>query len=411
MRKSLLVGSALSAPFIMSGAYATANTLTRLIPDLYAALDVVSRELIGFIPGVSRDASAERAAVGQSVVWHIAPEMDAYDVTPAMNVPEPPDVAIGNSTMTITKSRAVPFGWTGEEQRGLNANGPGWLSVQGDMFAQALRTLANEIESDLAVEAASHASRAYGEAGTTPFGGEKLTDTAQLKKILDDNGAPQTGRSLVGNTSMGANLRTMYNLTRANEAGTRMVLTDGELINLHGFSIKESAGVRSFVAGTGAGATTDAAGYAVGATEIALAVAGTGTIKAGDTISFAGDTNKYQVVTGDASVADGGTITIAKPGLRVAIPAAATAVTVESAPGGVAHNVAFSPDAIRMAARAPALPNEGDLALDRTVLVDPRSGLAFEISLWPGYRKVRAEVAIAWGVKAVKEQHIALLLG
>lgn len=412
MRKSaLLLGSSalLATPAIITLS-AHANTLTRLIPDIYAALDVVSRELVGFIPSVERNVSVERAAMGESVVWHVAPPLVAQDIAPSMQVPEPPDVAVGNNVMTLTKARAVPVGWAGEEQRGLN-NGPGYLSVQGSLFAQSFRTLANEIEKDLANEAADNGSRAWGTAGTTPFAGDKLTDTAQTRKILDDNGAPMTGRAMVIDTSAGANLRSMYNLTRANEAGTRMVLTDGELINLHGFSIKESAQVQRFTPGTGAAATTNATGYAIGATVINLAAAGTGTVKVGDIVTFAGDTNKYQVVTGDTDVSNGGAITLAAPGLLVAIPAAATAITVATAAGGIVKNAAFSPDALRLAVRPPAMPQEGDLRLDSMLVTDERSGMTFEVSIWPGHRKIRIEVAAVWGVKAVKREHIAILLG
>lgn len=391
-------------------AYAYANTLTGLLPSLYAGLDVVSRELVGIIPGVQRSATAERVAVGQSTVYHVAPAANVSDVVPAMAVPEPTDQTIGTGTMAITKSRAANFGFTGEEQRGLNT-GPGYQDVQADMFAQGLRALVNEMESDGAIAAAAGASRAYGTAGTTPFaptGTAPLLDSAMVRKILDDNGAPQTGRSLVVDTAAGANLRAVPNLVRVNESGTTMTLRDGELLDLHGFSVRESAGIPFHTKGTGASATTNNAGYAVGATTLTLASAGTGTIVAGDVITLAGDTNPYVVVTGDADVSGGGTITIAKPGLRVAIPAATTAITVVASHR---KNVAFSQDALVLAARAPALPQEGDLALDRLLLTDPRSGLVFEVSIYPGYRKIRAEVAMAWGWKAVKSEHIALLLG
>ena len=48
-----------------------ANTLTDLAPDLYAALDVVSRELVGMIPSVTVDARVNQAAVGQIVRSHV----------------------------------------------------------------------------------------------------------------------------------------------------------------------------------------------------------------------------------------------------------------------------------------------------------------------------------------------------
>lgn len=404
-KRAAFLLSPLAAPAIVHMA-AYANTLTRLIPDLYAGLDVVSRELVGFIPSVTRNVNAERAAVGQSVVYHISPQMTTGNINPAMTVPEPTDRTIGNDTIVITKSKFSEFGWIGEEQRGLNT-GPGTLNVQADLFAQALRALTNEIEVDLWLEAVLGSSRAFGTAGTTPFA-TTVGETAQTKKLLDDNGAPLTDRSLILDTTAGAALRTLQNLTRVSEAGTAMTLRDGELLNLNGQSIKESAAVTTRAVGTGAGMTTNAAGYAIGATVITLAVAGTGSILAGDIVTFAGDVNKYVVASGDTDVSNGGTITLQAPGLRQAIPTSATAITRLAIS---TRNIAFSRNALHLVARAPALPQEGDLALDRMNITDPRSGMVYEISLYPGYRKIRAEVALAWGVKAVKKEHIVALLG
>jgi hypothetical protein len=405
-KRSLLAAPAY-IPFMVK-----ANTLTRLIPDLYAALDVVSRELVGMIPSVTRNVSAERAALGEAVVWPKSPSASLFQVTPSMTIPEPADRTYGNDTITITRSEGCEFGWTGEEQKGLN-NGAGFNVIAADDFMQALRTLTNAIERDLMIEASNNASAATGTAGTTPFA-TNLADSAQVRKLLDDNGAPLSDRSLVIDTAAGANLRTLGNLSKVNEAGTAMTLRDGELLNLHGFSIKESgqadAAIR-MTSGTAAGATTNTAGYAKGATTITLASAGTGTILAGDYIRFAGDSRAYRVVTGDADVSNGGTVVLAAPGLMHPIGTAATAITVVSATGGYSRNVAFARHAMQLVARAPALPEGGDAAEDRYMLVDPRSGMAFEVAVYKGYRKARFEVTCAWGVKAAKSEHIALLLG
>jgi len=384
-----------------------ANTLTSLIPSMYAALDVVSRELVGAIPCATLDATVTRAAVGQTVLSFRSPAATATDITPGVTPPNDGDQTIGNTSITITKARRVPFRWNGEEELGLNNNGAGASAIRGDQIAQAIRTLVNEMELDVVNAARIASSRAYGTAGTTPFATD-LSDPAQIRKILDDNGAPGD-RCMVIDTTAGAKMRTLAQLTKANEAGTTMTLRDGELLNLHGFSVHESAGIGTVTAGTITGAVT-AGAAAIGATSITLTTgaAMAVSLSAGDVVTFAGDTNKYVVATAvTIGASTTGTLTLAEPGLRKAL-AGSTAIT---AVGNYTGNIAFARSSLILATRAPALPMGGDLAVDRTIVTDPRSGISFEVAMYPQYRQMQYELSACWGVKGIKAAHSAILLG
>lgn len=384
------------------------NILTDLIPDLYDNLDVVSRELVGFIPSVARNSKAERAAKDEAIIVPVSNISTGVDVTPSMTPPDGSDMVMDNEVIKITKLRAHQFYLTGEEYKGLN-NGVGANTILGQNFQQALRALTNEMESDIALAIAESGSRAYGTAGTTPFGSD-LSDGAKVRKILDDNGAPMDGRSMVFDTNVGVNLRSLSQLTNVNEAGDKMTLRQGELGNLFGFGVKESAQVATPAIGTATGMVINDDAYAVGATTLTLkTVTGAGTVKAGDIITIAGDVNKYIAAEDVATSGAGTEVKIAKPGLRVAIGATSNkAVTI----GAIAtKNAAFTSNAIQLVTRAPALPFETDLAVDNEMMVDPRSGMAFEVRVYKGYKRVMMEVSAAWGVKVIKPEHVVALLG
>jgi P22 coat protein - gene protein 5 len=386
-------------------------TLTSLIPTIYNAMDVVSRELVGFIPAVSRDSGAERAAKDQTIMSPVVGAMSAEDLTPAAYAADTPNQTIGNVSMTISKARSVPFGVTGEENRGLNIAGT-MATINRDRIAQALRTLTNEVETDLAA-LHIYASRAYGTYNTTPFGtAADLSDFAQARKILDDNGAPQSDLHMVLGSTAIANIRGKQSgLFKVNEAGTGALLRTGSVSAdpVDGFMLHNSAQVKTSVtAGTASGATTNSAGYAVGSTSFTLASAGTGTLIAGDLITFAGDTNVYTVVTGDTDVSNGGTLVIAEPGIRVAMSAATKAITVIAA---TTRNMFFHRSAIQLITRAPAMPDGGDDADDNMVITDPVSGIAYEFTVYKQKRQVRYEVNLAWGVKMIAPRHCGILIG
>ncbi len=379
-----------------------ANTLTNLAPDLYEALDTISREQVGLIPAVMRDHSIERAALNQTVRSFVAPASTASNVTPGLYAPDDGNQTIGNKSITISKSRYVPIRWNGEEQLAINS-GPGYAQIRQNQILQAMRTLVNEVEADLA-GLHIYASRAYGTYNALPFA-STLGDPAQVRKILADNGAPLNDLQMVIDSSSGAAMRTLAQLTKANEAGSIGTLRQGVLLDIHGFAIRESAQINQAVTvGTGTSYVSNLiAGYAVGTTVIAVDV-GSGTILAGDIVTFAGDTNKYIVSVGNTVP---GNITLQAPGLKQTL-ADDVAMTITAATN---RNMAFDRNALILVTRSPALPGEGDMAEDSMFIQDPTSGLGFEVRMYKQYRQVKYELALAWGVGVVKNEHLALLIG
>lgn len=386
-----------------------ANVLTDLIPDLYEALDVVSREMVGMIPAVRRDAQIARAALNENVIIPVTPEASSADNTPAVTAPNTGDQTIGNVQVTISKSKHVPVRWNGEETKGLQNSGL-FSSIQSQRFYQGMRTLVNEIEVDLWTEGYTNASRGYGSAGTTPFAtAADFSDFAGVRRILEENGAPTSDLQLVLGHAAIANLRGKQSvLFKANEAGSSDMLRNGMTDRIQGMAIRHSDAVSVHTKGAGTGYDFAAAGEAVGQTTLSVeggTVNSTG-IKAGDIITHAGDsTNKYVVTTG--TTATSGDIVIGAPGLLVA-GVDANEITVGNS---YTPNLAFDRNAIVLATRMPAMPEGGDAAEDVVQVVDDKSGLAFEIALYKQFMQNVYHVRAAWGVGAVKQAHIGILIG
>ena len=383
-----------------------ANVLTNLAADMYKAADIVGRELVGIIPSVTINTNASvRAAKGDTIRSHVTrPVTVSTTYAPSMTIPEGTDQTVDNKTMTVDTYANIQIPWTGEDIKHVN-NGSGFETIYGDQIKQAMRAITNKIEYDLWAHMRANASRAYGTAGTTPFA-SNFNEVAEVRQILVDNGMPLNDRmtTLVINSAAGTKLRNLAQLQKVNESGGSDLLRQGTLLDLQGLMMKESAAPVSITKGSGASYTTSTAGFAVGATSIAL-ITGSGTILAGDVITIAGDSNKY-VVTG--GIAAPGTITIAAPGLRQAVPASATNVTVGNS---ATANLAFHKQSTELVVRPIALPAGGDAATDMMSIQDPYSGLIYDISVYKGYKKTMIEVGTLYGYKVWNDDFICQLLG
>jgi hypothetical protein len=381
-----------------------ANNFDELIPEMYAALKDLGREIVGFIPCVNKNTGLEGAAVGQTISIPVTSVGEPEDIEESMDLGDKVQGRASTINMTINKSRTVRFSYGGEETKGLQ-NGGNFSLVFKNQMLESMRKLVKEIEQDCAEAAIVGSSRAYGTAGNAPFGtAGDLSDFAQMARILDENGAPVSDRALVLSSTAFANLRGKQTiLLKTNEAGSDEFLRTGYSAPVEGFSLFNSNGLKLHEKGAGTGYVTNSAeGYKIGDKAIAVDT-GSGIVKAGDVVTFAGDNEKYVIGKGiDAP----GTLEINDPGLMKSL-ADGVAMTSE---GNYTPCIALHRNAIALITRPPAAPLN-DAAEDVTYVTDPNSGLTFEVRLYKGRRCVTYEVGIAWGVKCVNPHLVATLMG
>lgn len=357
----------------------------------------------GFLKAVNTNTGAEVAAKGDVIKVPIGKAGTMIDTPVGFNFPNAANSDVDSINMELQYSKTVPIDWNGEDQKSM-LNSGAWGTVLAQQFADAFGQIRDAIEKSVADEAVKAASRAYGTAGTAPFAdGTKMGDLANMKGILDLNKAPASGRSIVLSPAAETSLLTnQTNLIKVNEAGSEAMLRQGIIMPVYGFNVRSSAQLDVHTKGTGTSYVTNlSSSLAKGAQEIAIDT-GSGTILAGDVVTFTGDSNKYVVA------ADGTTtkVTIGEPGLRQSL-ADGVAMTIGN---DYTPSIALHKSAIALAIRPPKAPNEGDM-LTRELVTDPYSGITFEVALVKGQRVVQFQVSAVWGVKAVNPAWIATLLG
>lgn len=375
-----------------------ANTLTNVLPVLTTAAQVVSREAVGFLRAIDLRGSAEPVALNQTLNIPRNPTMASTTYAPSLS-PSLTDRTITGLQLTLSTAKECAWHITAEQARGMDTGNSNAMADFSRQSQQAMRTLANEVEAYIAGLARNGASRAVGTAGTTPFA-SNLTAASTVAQVLNENGAPMQGRSLVCSTGAYANLQAQFaNVTTTRDNAS---FEAGEIPGISGLIPRLSVQPTAVTKGTGTSYVTSGS-TAVGVTDIAL-VTGSGTVLAGDVVTFAADTtNKYVVNTG---VSAPGTITIGRPGARVVI-ATSNAMTVGNT---YTANTALTRDSILCVVRPPAQP-VGSPYIMNDVVVDAVSGIPFGVTSIIGDGVVYYSVRIVYGGIVVEPAHIATLMG
>jgi hypothetical protein len=377
------------------------NTLTALARESFLALQDARRQNHGMIQACSTDFDVSAVPLNEYIDMPYTTAGSNADATPAAAPSQGDNDTTGVRKLQLTKRRKNSFYVTGDDTKTIDRIGFGaWYQ---NKLKKAMIKILDEIENDLTglyVEA----SYGHGTPGTTPFG-SNFNETAVLRRFAEEAGTVDD-LQLVINPIAAQNLRSLTQLTKANEAGTDATLRNAELLDLNGFKIRLSSQIRTHTIGTGSAYITNG-GEAVGATSLTID-GGSGTFVQGDLLTVTGDSLAKYIASGDVSggelAINGGLKKIVADGIGVAIGAS------------YAANMAFARRSIGLAIRPTATPPGGDAASEAMIVSDlpvaqGGTGLSFLVLRYGQYLQASYEVHATWGVKCFEPEALFNLAG
>lgn len=375
-----------------------ANTLTNVIPQLLAQGLLALRQQAIMPRLVNRGYEIMAGEKGSTIDIPIPSAIVVGDVSPGPVPPSTPDVSPTKASIPLNKWKEASFYLTDKDMMEAMT---GTIPMQA---SEAIKAIANQIDADI-FALYTQVYGFAGTAGTPPFAND-VNAYLEARKVLAQQLAPMDPRFVVLDPQAEANALGLRAFQDASFRGDTAGIINGQIGAKLGALWVMDQNIVTHTAGTNAGATTNAAGYAIGLKTVTLASAGTGTIVVGDIITFAGDLQTYTVTAGDADVSNGGTVSF-EPGLKKAIPAGATLITTKAS-----HvvNLVFHRDAFALAMR----PFEGSDPLGVGTFqaaVDPISGLVLRLEVQREFRRTRFSYDVLYGVGIPRPELATRLAG
>jgi len=391
------------------------NTIdAALYPELYKTAYKVARKQYGILGAVTQNFGSDSVNIAKAgedktyITVPIAGTATNRSFTAAQTATVGANATDTKRQVQITKSESYSWHQTDDE---VAAMGIGGNNNVKDLFLQRVASsedsLMDLISEDVVTDLPKWASYARGVAGTTPFASDLSPLTASWRE-LNENGAPQEGRSFVMNHAASENFMNLSIVQQANVAASDDALRRGIMLPHIGFRIAVDTNIDEVTKGTATGYDANG-GEPAAETTIVVDGSNSGTILAGDIVTWAGDTTKYVVAdtTQSASGGAAGNIVINEPGLKSTL-----ANGVEGTTGAdYTPNIAMQKDGYVVVMRPPAISPNSTTVKSVTPISDATTGLTFYLVELPGYGLTTWELHLAWGFQGLQPRFIVLYLG
>lgn len=374
----------------------TPNTLTVLVPTLIASLQRVLRQSGAILNATTVDATADQAAVGQTVNLPGTAIQATYEVAPAAVPPANVGTIPTTKTLTLSEYRGTRFALTGEDWRGMAARGADFRAAQID---ESIAALVDEISAFVFTKFDLGSGYAVGTAGSNPFASNPniLMDAWEIQSRVK---VPSSGRIGVVGTLDWAQAGKLAQFQKLNEAPEGFSFARSEIGMLANYKMTWDQAIGSHTPiGTGTSYVVNGA-HAIGATSLVLKT-GSGTIVAGDVLTLG--SYKYVVGTG---IAAPGTVILNSGLLAAASDSDAVAVNAIHRSSLLVH-----PDACCLSVRPPAEAPDGDAADQIAIIRDPVTGVSLRLAHYKGYHSGQWELSVVYGATIRRPSLAMKLLG